>query len=102
MRSNTEDKTGSGKQILIWGAGAIGGTVGAYLSRAGFDITAVDANEAHVRAVRERGLAITGPIETFTQKLAAFPPAEVTGAWENVFLSKRCIPRPPRSSSSSM
>ena len=91
MRSNTEDKTGSGKQILIWGAGAIGGTVGAYLSRAGFDITAVDANDAHVRAVRERGLAITEPIETFTQKLAAFPPAEVTGTWESVFLCVKAL-----------
>lgn len=52
------------EEILVWGAGAIGGTVAAYLRRAGLDITVVDANAAHVRAIRERGLSITGPIET--------------------------------------
>ena len=28
--------------ILIWGAGAIGGTLGAYLARAGEDVLLVD------------------------------------------------------------
>ena len=54
--------TGSADRILVWGAGAIGGTVAAYLRRAGLDVTVVDANEPHVQAIRERGLAITGPI----------------------------------------
>lgn len=86
-----EGKTSSVDRILIWGAGAIGGTVGAYLSRAGLDVTLVDANEAHVRAIRERGLAITGPIETFTQEFAAFSPGEVTGTWETVFLCVKAL-----------
>ena len=29
-------------RCLIWGAGAIGGTLGAYLARAGHDVTMVD------------------------------------------------------------
>ena len=29
-------------RILVWGAGAIGGTMGAYLARAGHDVTMVD------------------------------------------------------------
>lgn len=91
MRSNAHGKPGSGQEILIWGAGAIGGTVAAYLSRAGFDITAVDANEAHVRAIRDRGLAITGPIETFTQKFAAFSPSDVAGVWETAFLCVKAL-----------
>lgn len=54
-------------------------------------MTAVNANEAHVRAIRERGLAITGPIETFTQPLPAFTPNEVTGLWESVFLCVKAL-----------
>lgn len=78
-------------RILIWGAGAIGGTVGAYLRRAGLDITAVDTNEAHVRAIRQRGLSITGPIETFTQPLSASTPAELSGTWDTVFLCVKAL-----------
>jgi len=80
--------TGSGPQdrILVWGAGAIGGTAAAYLRRAGLDITVVDANEAHVRAIRERGLAITGPIETFVQPLPAYTPDNLAGVWDIIFL----------------
>lgn len=77
---------GQPDRFLIWGAGAIGGTVAAYLRRAGLDITAVDANAAHVRAIAERGLAITGPIETFTQELPAFTPDEVAGIWDTILL----------------
>ena len=38
--------------ILIWGAGAIGGTCGAYLRRAGHDVSFVDIVPAHVEAIR--------------------------------------------------
>jgi 2-dehydropantoate 2-reductase len=78
-------------QILIWGAGAIGGTVACYLSRAGFDITAVDANRDHVQAVRERGLTITGPIETFTQPLHISGPQDLTGVWKTIFLCTKAL-----------
>ncbi len=46
--------------ITIVGAGAIGGTVGAYLDEAGYDVTLVDVSAEHVEAIRERGLRITG------------------------------------------
>ncbi len=49
-----------GKPITIVGAGAIGGTIGAYLDDAGYDVTLVDAAPEHVEAIRERGLHITG------------------------------------------
>lgn len=91
MASSEQENVGGASRILIWGAGAIGGTVGAYLGRAGFDITAVDANEAHVRAIRERGLQITGPIENFTQKLAAYSPGGLTGVWQTVFLCVKAL-----------
>jgi 2-dehydropantoate 2-reductase len=94
MPSTPEDKGSSASRILIWGAGAIGGTVAAHLSRAGISVAVVDANEAHVRAVRERGLAIQGPIETFTQPLRAYSPTDISdsgGAWDTAFLCVKAL-----------
>nr|WP_207191584.1 2-dehydropantoate 2-reductase [Paracraurococcus ruber] len=71
---------------MVWGAGAIGGTVGAYLRRAGHDITFVDTDAAHVAAIARDGLRITGPIEQFTVRAPAFTPADVTGVWDRIFL----------------
>jgi 2-dehydropantoate 2-reductase len=49
-----------GTPITIVGAGAIGGTVGAFLSDAGYDVTLVDVDAAHVCAINERGLRVSG------------------------------------------
>jgi 2-dehydropantoate 2-reductase len=46
--------------VTIVGAGAIGGTVGAFLHDAGYDVTLVDVVEEHVRAMNAHGLRITG------------------------------------------
>lgn len=73
-------------RVLIWGAGAIGGTVGAYLARAGHDITWVDREAKHVAAINEHGLAITGPIEEFTAHASALTPEQVQGAFSTIFL----------------
>ncbi len=73
--------------ILIWGAGAIGGTLGAYWKRAGLDVVLVDQVAEHVEACRTRGLAITGPVEEFTQVVPALTPAEVTGTFDIIVLA---------------
>ena len=65
------------ERILIWGAGAIGGSVGAWLKRAGHDITFVDVVAEHVAAIRGDGLRITGPVEEFTVAAPAFLPEEL-------------------------
>ncbi|HEV2315910.1 MAG TPA: 2-dehydropantoate 2-reductase [Candidatus Acidoferrales bacterium] len=87
----TADGVGAPERILVWGAGVIGGTVAAYLRRASLDVTVVDANAAHVQAIRERGLAITGPIETFTQPLPAFTPDKLAGVWDTTFLCVKAL-----------
>ena len=46
-------------RTLIWGAGAIGGTLGAYLARAGGDVSIVDAVVEHVDAITREGLRVT-------------------------------------------
>lgn len=73
--------------ILIWGAGAIGGTLGAYLIRAGQDVTFVDVVPEHVAAINSSGLSIEGPIDTFTVKAKALLPADVKGTWTRIFLA---------------
>jgi len=56
------------KKILLVGAGAIGSYVGAFLSRAGHDVTLVDAWAEQVDAIRRDGIAVTGPHEPFTAR----------------------------------
>lgn len=48
------------RPITIVGAGAIGGTVGAFLTQAGYDVLLVDIVPEHVRIMNEQGLRITG------------------------------------------
>ncbi len=75
--------------ILIWGAGAIGGTVGAHLLRAGHAVTFVDVVPAHVAAIADpaRGLRLTGPVAAFAIAGAAFTPETLRGVWPRVFLA---------------
>ena len=46
-------------RILIVGAGALGGLVGAYLTRAGEDVTLLEVNKARARLLNDDGLQIT-------------------------------------------
>jgi 2-dehydropantoate 2-reductase len=73
--------------LLIWGAGAIGGTIGAYLARAGVDVLLVDTEAEHVAAMQANGLAIEGPIETFTVPVRAATPGHVQGQFNRILLS---------------
>lgn len=77
------------KRMLIWGAGAIGGTLGAYMLRAGHDITLVDAVEDHVDAINRSGLRISGPIEEFTVRARAFTPNTLSGEWDIIVLATK-------------
>lgn len=74
---------------LIWGAGAIGGTLGAYLARAGGDITMVDTVVEHVDAIRRDGLRVTGPIDNFMVRVPAFTPQTLSGTWDDIILATK-------------
>lgn len=77
------------ERTLIWGAGAVGGTVGAFLVRAGFDVTLVDVNREHVDAIRSpvHGLRISGPVDALTTVAPAATPDRLQGTWGRVFLA---------------
>jgi 2-dehydropantoate 2-reductase len=76
-------------KFLVWGAGAIGGTLGASLARAGHDITLVDAATDHVDAINANGLRITGPISECTVRVTARPPDRLTGSWDTIILATK-------------
>ncbi|HET7263146.1 MAG TPA: 2-dehydropantoate 2-reductase [bacterium] len=59
--------------IVIVGAGAIGGTIGAHLARQGRAVLLVDAARDHVEAVGRDGLHIEGR-DTFTVRVPAVTP----------------------------
>jgi len=52
----------SGPMVVV-GGGAIGGTLAARMTRAGHDVLICDADEAHVAAIREHGLASLEDVE---------------------------------------
>ena len=86
---SSELDVASPRRWLIWGAGAIGGTLAAYLARAGHDVTVVDAVQDHVDAINDSGLTITGPIESFAVRLPAFTPNTVQGTWKTIVLATK-------------
>jgi 2-dehydropantoate 2-reductase len=76
-------------RCLIWGAGAIGGVLGAHLARAGHDVTLVDVVGEHVDAINRDGLRVAGPIAEFTARPPAFTPQTLTGSWDTIVLATK-------------
>ncbi len=74
-------------ELLIWGAGAIGGILGAYWARAGYPVVMVDIVPEHVEACRTKGLLIEGPVEEFTQVVPCATPDELAGTFSRVVLA---------------
>src|SRR6266849_4725716 len=71
----------------VFGAGAIGGTVGAHMVRGGESVLFVDRDAAHVQAMQQRGLTIRGFAETFTVKVEATTPDALPDQLETVLLA---------------
>jgi 2-dehydropantoate 2-reductase len=73
----------------VFGAGAIGGTVGAHMVRGGERVLFVDKDVDHVRAMRERGLTIRGFAGTFTVPVEATTPAQLPDRLDTVLLATK-------------
>jgi 2-dehydropantoate 2-reductase len=74
-------------KVTIIGSGAIGGTLGAHMIRAGHDVTLCDADAAHVAAIREHGLIIEGPVNEFTVAARAITPGELPDRIEHAIVA---------------
>lgn len=76
-------------RLLVWGSGAIGGTLGAFFAHHGHEITLVDTVSEHVDAINAHGLEIRGPIAAFTQLIPACTPETVEGEWDTIILATK-------------
>lgn len=73
--------------VLIWGAGAIGGILGAYWARAGVAVQMVDIVPEHVTTCATVGLSIEGPVEEFTQIVPCVTPDQLNGTYICIVLA---------------
>jgi 2-dehydropantoate 2-reductase len=58
------------RRLVFIGAGAIGSYLGAFLARAGHEVTLVDPWGEQVETIRAQGIRVTGPHEPFHAKVA--------------------------------
>lgn len=75
-------------RVCIFGAGAMGTSLGAALSKAGVPVELVSRNAAHVEALRTRGAVLTGSVE-MTVSVTAMLPEEMAGKYDIIFLAIR-------------
>ena len=73
--------------VLIWGAGAIGGVLGAYWARAGEPVLMVDIVPEHTAVCATSGLSIEGPVEAFTQQVPCVTPDQLEGTFSRIVLA---------------
>src|SRR5262250_938365 len=64
-------------KAIVYGAGAIGGTTGVALARAGHDVLLVDSHKEHVEAINAQGLTVERDDAATTTRVAAVMPAEL-------------------------
>lgn len=72
-------------RVAIYGAGAMGTVLGAYIAKAGKQVDLINRNKSHVAAMRETGAQIIGTVN-FTQKVTALLPEEINGKYDLIFL----------------
>jgi 2-dehydropantoate 2-reductase len=64
-------------EFVIIGGGAIGGTIGAHMHRAGHEILLCDADADHVAEINKNGLKIDGPVNEFVVQIPAVTPDQL-------------------------
>jgi 2-dehydropantoate 2-reductase len=81
-------------RICIFGAGAIGGYMGAKLAKAGADVSLV-ARGPHLAAMREKGLTLIEEGETFTVPVTASDDPADIGPQDYVIITLKAHSVPP-------
>ena len=87
MKGTTDHGISTDDPVLVWGGGAIGGTMAAYWARAGVPVHMVDIVGEHIRACSETGLRVRGPVDTFTQCVPGSTPATLQGRYSRIVLA---------------
>ena len=76
-------------RVCIYGAGAMGTSLGVLLSRAGVESDLVSRNREHVTALRGKGGLLKFANETVCEKVSALLPEEMKGEYDLIILSTK-------------
>jgi 2-dehydropantoate 2-reductase len=85
-------------RIAVMGAGSLGTVVGAMLTRAGLDVSMVDANREYVAALNQKGSKVVGMLD-ITQPVRALTPDGMEGIYDlvvylvKVFYDEQALPQ---------
>jgi 2-dehydropantoate 2-reductase len=72
-------------KVAIYGCGAMGTVLGAFLTKNGQDVELIDSYQAHVDALNEKGAHIVGCAD-FTVPVKAITPEQMEGKYDIVYL----------------
>lgn len=72
-------------KAAIYGAGAMGTVLGAFITASGRQVDLISRNGAHIAALKERGAQISGGVN-LTVKVNALTPEEISGKYGVIFL----------------
>ena len=72
-------------RVAIYGAGAMGTILGAYIAASGKQIDLITRNKAHVEAMKQHGARVLGHAD-FTVHVNAYTPDEMSGVYDIIFL----------------
>jgi len=72
-------------KIAIYGAGALGTVIGAFIARAGYTVDLITRNRDHLRGLQQHGAHITGTVE-MTVPVNAYAPEEMGVRYDFIFL----------------
>ena len=71
--------------VAIYGAGGMGTILGAYITKAGYEIDLINRNKDHIEALKKDGAKIIGKVE-FTQPVKALLPKEMSKKYDIILL----------------
>ena len=71
--------------VAIYGAGGMGTVLGAYITKAGYDIDLINRNIEHINALKSDGAKVIGKI-AFTQSVNALLPEEMSKKYDIILL----------------
>lgn len=77
-------------RIAIYGAGALGTVLGAYLCRDGLDVELITRNKKHVERLNENGAQIVGTC-TMIVPVKAIIPEQMNGVYDLIFLTTKQV-----------
>mgnify|MGYP001241851638 CR=1 FL=1 len=72
-------------KTAIFGAGAMGTILGAYITKSGYQIDLINHNKDHVDGLKKHGAQVVGKI-IFTQEVKAMLPEEMTEKYDVILL----------------